>query len=313
MTSAEKRLKLFETNSTGMVALGLGLPDTFVCPLCMSVFSKDALDPKYTPKGPEYRLTLDHIIPDALGGSLCTLACKECNNGMGNSLEAVLKEQFVVEDAVNGTGKLRARLIGEFGNVAVDVNFPSNSGQTLLLEELPENSNPAHIKSLEKMLVGTEENPLIGPRSELNFKFEHQPGIVGAALYHSAYLMMFHYFGYPFALSILGKQIRAQLREPDKHILSRYFPVPPEEWVAANVDAVQKHAVVLIQDPYVGIHVMLRFQPTKGLPRVIGVALADFDGKSWPTVPGGRVRGLIARIKKDGVDLPPWVPRAWPP
>gem|GEM_PF-2612924 len=308
-SAAEKRQKLFEVNSAGMVALGMGKPDTFVCPLCVKVFTKDDLKPIDTLKGPEFRLTLAHIIPEALGGTLCTLACKDCNNWVGKSLEAPLKEHFLVEDAVNGTGKLRTRLAGNFGRVGVEVSFPGDGGQPWQLEPVAKISNPAHTVSLDKMLEGTEANPQAGPHSELKFEYKHQPGVVGAALYHAAYLMMFHYFGYWFVASPLGVKLRAQFREPDKEILPGYFPVPPEDWVAANVDAARKHAVVMIHEPYIVIHVIMRFQPDKGLPRVIGVALSDLDGKSWPTGSVGLVRGDIVRIKADWERLPPWVPR----
>jgi hypothetical protein len=207
---------------------------------------------------------------------------------------------------------LRARLVGDFGNVGVEVSFPGGSGEPWQLEQVTKISNPAHTASLDNMLGGIDENPQAGPLCELKFEYEHQSGAIGAALYHAAYLMMFHYFGYPFVASPLGAQLREQLRQPDKDILPRYFPVPPADWAITNVDATRKHAVVLIQDPYIGIHVIMRFQPDRGLPRVIGVALADLDGKSWPTDPVELVRGTIVRIKADGEGLPPWVPRKTP-
>jgi len=80
--AAEKRQKLFEVNSAGLVALRMGKPDTFVCPLCVKVFTKDDLKPKDTLRGTELQLTLAHMIPEALGGRLCTLACKDCNNAV---------------------------------------------------------------------------------------------------------------------------------------------------------------------------------------------------------------------------------------
>lgn len=308
MSAAEKRRKLFEVYSAGLHALRLGELETFVCPLCLKVFTKDDLETKDTPNGPELPLTLAHIIPEALGGTLCTLACKDCNNGVGKSLEAALKEQFVVEDAVNGMGTLQARLAGDFGNIGVEVSFPGG-GQPWQVEPVARITNPTHSDALDKMLAAAGADPQAWPRGELKFRYRHQPGAVGAALYHAAYLMMFHYFGYPFVLSPLAEQLRVQFCEPDNDILPRYFPVPPDAWIAANVDSLRKHAVVLIQHPYVGVHVMLRFQPNEGLPRVIGVALSDLDGKSWPTGPVGLVRGSIIRLKTDGEGLPPWVPR----
>lgn len=305
---ALKRLRLFEVNSAGLVALGLAEPNIFICPLCLKHFPKDDLTFRETSNGSECQLTLAHIIPESLGGTLCTLACKECNSGVGKSLEAVLKEQFVAEDAINGSGSLRARLVGEFGNVGVDVGFPGGC-QPWQLVPVPRITNPVHNASLEQMLEGTDVDPQTGPRCELRFEYEHQPGVVGAALYHAAYMMLFHYFGYPFAYSPLGEQLREQFRQPEKDILPRYFPVPSDDWVAANLDAVRKHAVVLIQEPYIGIHIIMRFQPEKGFPRVIGVALADLDGNSWPIETIGQVRGFIVHIKTSGEELPPWVPQ----
>ena len=70
----------------------------------------------------------------------------------------------------------------------------------------------------------------------------------------------------------------------------------------------------------------LSYQPVDRLPTQVnytaamgeklaahfGVALADLDGKSWPTDPVELVRGTIVRIKADGEGLPPWVPRKTP-
>jgi hypothetical protein len=60
-------------------------------------------------------LTLGHVLPEALGGSFCTLSCAPCNNDMGSDLEAFLLERFRAEDALNGIGNLAGRLEGDFG------------------------------------------------------------------------------------------------------------------------------------------------------------------------------------------------------
>lgn len=102
------------------------------------------------------------------------------------SLESTLKEQFVVEDAVSDTGTPQARLAGPFGNVGVEVNFPGGA-QPWQLEPVAKISNPAHPAALDKMLDGVgadQADPHAGPRCEV-----HQPGAVGAALYHSVYLV----------------------------------------------------------------------------------------------------------------------------
>src|SRR5262249_5365569 len=82
--TSEKRKRLFDLFSAN---LSLYLPEhagMFACPLCMYLFTRDDL----TDSSPA--LTFAHYIPHFCGGKLgdCTLACAECNSGIGHGLES---------------------------------------------------------------------------------------------------------------------------------------------------------------------------------------------------------------------------------
>ncbi|MBK9209082.1 MAG: hypothetical protein IPL71_12575 [Anaerolineales bacterium] len=47
-------------------------------------------------------LTLEHIIPSALGGKFITLTCKECNSKSGELLDAHLIQRLRTEDILTG-------------------------------------------------------------------------------------------------------------------------------------------------------------------------------------------------------------------
>ncbi len=103
--NAARRAMLFDqfTKQRGHEDVTRG--EIFFCPLCRTPFSREALDPAHL------RLTLAHIIPDALGGTWTTLACDECNNDKGgHELEADLAASMRVSDWVQGTGSLEVRM-----------------------------------------------------------------------------------------------------------------------------------------------------------------------------------------------------------
>ncbi|MBN2502846.1 MAG: HNH endonuclease, partial [Anaerolineales bacterium] len=71
----KKKEKLFDLYSTSL-AINSNLTDWFICPLCHRGFKKEHLE----------SLTLEHIIPQSLGGKLVTLTCWKCNKRVGQVL-----------------------------------------------------------------------------------------------------------------------------------------------------------------------------------------------------------------------------------
>src|SRR5207244_834420 len=80
---------------------------------------RDALDP------PE-KLSIEHSIPDALGGTLATatLVCTDCNNNMGAKIDSHLATRFDAEEFLAGLSGEPQRAwitVGDKGRVRADL------------------------------------------------------------------------------------------------------------------------------------------------------------------------------------------------
>lgn len=77
-----------------------------MCPMCGASFSRDAIE--------SHELSIEHVIPESLGGTLKTLTCTKCNNKSGTMLEAHLVRRFTNQDfmARKSTRPLRGEVMG---------------------------------------------------------------------------------------------------------------------------------------------------------------------------------------------------------
>jgi len=285
--NAKLREKLFNDYTRRLEAVS-GTKDTFVCPICLRPFGRDAL------VGEHPKLTLAHVLPEALGGSFCTLTCAPCNNDMGSELEAYIVERFKTEDAMQGVGKLPGRLEGEFGNVGIEFKAaPPGEPWTVLIIE--KQTNPMVLAKLNAALDADEGPAQVAGR--ITPRYRNQPCRISAALYQSTYLLMFAYFGYDFVNDPRYAKLREQILKPDEDILPREFDIPPEAW--ANAMLPEAHGVMIVKEPSSFIMPVFQLRPTGGRGRVVGVSLPGLDNTAWPP-PGskGKVKGVIARFRR---------------
>ncbi|MBX7106043.1 MAG: HNH endonuclease [Gemmataceae bacterium] len=283
------REKLFDDYAERLARQIGGGTRTFVCPICQEKFAKNDV------YGENPRLTLAHVIPEALGGTFCTLACAGCNNNIGCELEAYLLDRFRAEDAMRGVGTIGGRLVGDFGSVGVEFRS-APSGEPWPLFIIEKQTNLAVIRELETALDVPVESGTAMIKSSIKPYFRHRPSRVSAALYQSAFLAMFAYFGYEFAFDTRYAKLRDQIQKPDETILPGVFDQPPEAW--ANEVLPEPHSVMMVKRPYSYILPVFRLRPKVGLSRVIGVPLPGLDDPVWPPVrPRGKVDGVLVRFR----------------
>lgn len=288
---AIEREQLFNSLNARLLAIRPESGDTILCPICVRPFGREALE------GNDPILTLAHIIPDALGGNRCTLACKDCNNGNGEELEAFLVRRFRDEDFLTGVGTKNCRLRGDFGSIGVEVQAGQPDGSWALLI-IDKQTNPAHRQNLDEALAENTQ-----AAAGLNLTFEHNPHQVIAAIYQSAYLQLFDMFGYQVVLDPRFEPLRQQIRNPESEILPRTFTIPPDDWVEKSFENMP-YVILFAKEPVSSIRVCLRFRPDGGLPRVLCITLPGMDSESWPEDVNGKVRGEIFRIRGDRSQLP---------
>ena len=172
---------------------------TFVCPLCFHGFSEAAIDAGL--------LSIEHIVPSSVGGTLETLTCKECNNKTGSSLDAHLQRRISSEDTIRGLTEesLRGKVkIGE-GEFTADIKLSQERVEVTALRSY---SNPG---SLDKSVMEIEAGA-----SSMNFQVNlgFTRTASSAAVVRSAYLVMFHHFGYGYIKFDLLDRLRRFILNP---------------------------------------------------------------------------------------------------
>jgi hypothetical protein len=293
--TARLRERLFDDYSERLARVRPGLAATFICPLCQKPFTRDAL------AGDQPALTLAHVLPEALGGSFCTLTCTPCNNDMGSDLEAFLLERFRAEDAMKGVGTMAGRLEGAFGSVGVEFQVaPPGEPWTIIV--IDKQTNPAVLRNLDESLDAPAASGAAQVSSGIKPRFRHRPNRVSAAIYQSAFLLMFAYFSYEFAFDPRYAKLREQILKPDEEILPGVFDLPPDSWCNQHLSADRPHLVLFVKEPSPFIMPVFRLCPKGGLPRVVGVPLPGLDDSAWPPGPRGRVKGVIVRFRSEKDD-----------
>lgn len=295
--SAARRAHLFEqfTKQRGHEDVTRG--EFFFCPLCRDPFGRDALDPA------NLRLTLAHIIPEALGGTWTTLACDKCNNDKGgHELEADLAASMRVSDWAQGTGSLEIRA-GDGRVRATATRFPAEN--RLHFEITTPMASPA-VQEMKRRYEAVAQNPAAAQPMKFTLPW-YRPGRCWSAVCQSAYLLMFHYYGYDFARSPTYGPLRQQILRPDEKIVSGNIFVMGED-VAANVLQGRQAAVMFMLKPVRAVLAVMRFRspgkvntvlgvlmPGPGEPPLEPVGITDCSGTVVPHEPEmmGKQQGLF--------------------
>lgn len=200
----------------------------YLCPLCMKnlvYFIKD--DNLYTTS----EFDDDHFPPESVGGRNKILVCKLCNSEAGRSFDFVFKKALHHRSYAlglpNATLELRAKIStiqGHYkGAITIDPDQQSaiaffHNKKTPLLNAWKESSATDHNYSVELTIFKLDDE-----------KF-------GRALLKAAYLYCFQFWGYSFAYSANGANMRkvlaGELEYPVKSVASfqlEYKDVPLPE------------------------------------------------------------------------------------
>jgi hypothetical protein len=176
--------------------------DIFRCPMCLKDFDRAALED-------DQKLTLGHIIPEAVGGKVFTLECGECNHNIGGTYDSHVNKMKKLIDWVRrreGTKKL-IRLKGGESDTAAYLSW--GKGPMAFIEATNENDPNYQIcsKRLGPQFMQGSFKCQITAETRLNCEWTILSAI------HSAFLMMFYCFGYEYILSPEADIIRKIIHE----------------------------------------------------------------------------------------------------
>jgi hypothetical protein len=164
--------------------------ELFLCPICHRLFSWEGND----------LLTIEHVVPKKLGGTMKTLTCKKCNNEYGSELISKLKFNLDMEDKVKNKKPFDAKMTIDGKSVVVDYII----GEKHELITQVHRSNPASIEHITSRFSSTNLPPKISLKFNVGYKKETEQ----LAVLLICYLALFRHFGYFYALSPWGLQTR---------------------------------------------------------------------------------------------------------
>jgi HNH endonuclease len=180
MTRKEARSRLlFDLLARDLSRVNPAISGEFWCPLCTRRFNAGAITRK--------ELSVEHVIPSALGGTVETLTCKSCNNRHGRGMEGQLVNAIRRLDTLDGNGPLPGVFHSDRGSVAV--NFLLSESGMIDIRIVGKASHPAGIQAMRN---------LTAPGSTLNFtlNFGFIPQEYWRAVIRMAYLATFDSLGY---------------------------------------------------------------------------------------------------------------------
>lgn len=210
------RRRLFDLYATNLQHCYVDVPHGYVCPICGDGYYRRAVEPE------TLALTLAHTYPESCGGPrrLSVLACGACNARIGDTYEHHLKRDYLNMAALSGQGtaSVQARMYLPDGS-SMGVTASRNE-HGFAFREIAAQTNPKH-----------RENFMAFPPPGEPYRFSfvvQQPSDrhVAVALLHSAYLLLFRYFGYEYFHFGNCQRIRAVLMSEE----------PPEQKPFVSLD-----------------------------------------------------------------------------
>jgi hypothetical protein len=159
----------------------------FICPLCHRGFNQDMMG----------GLSIEHVIPEKLGGNIKTLTCEKCNKDFGSKLISKLVTNLSYKDIFSG--KSNKPVDAQMEILGKEINIEYYPGETNKLNPQPKRSNPKNIAYHNKLFENNQVSDF-----KLTFKTGYKSEYEQMAVLLISYLLLFRYFGYSYAFNRWG-------------------------------------------------------------------------------------------------------------
>ena len=171
-----------------------------MCPICLRFFARTENLTK--------SVSIEHIVPDALGGRVTTLTCRRCNNTAGTQLDSHLVKRVRVEGR---TKPILADVNFRGTKFRGEVHLPESASDSFSIYGIPKQSDPREINRFFSLL---DEGIWDGQELKLRLELDYVPVRSAVALLRSAYLLMFRLFGYRYVCDRSAVVIRESISQP---------------------------------------------------------------------------------------------------
>jgi len=199
---------------TGLAASAKYIVDEelgYICPLCLSIVRNPS------------DLSQEHVPPQAVGGRVLCLLCKNCNNRAGHSIDAAMAERVAAKKVLSeGTRKKFVDL--KFDDVSVRAKLlrTGTHGEFSVPQKY---NNPDHLKEFCNRI----QEPQNSTSFEVWYQHQFNDHYAMVGYLKAAYLYAFANFGYGYILQECMDLVRNQIRAPKQKVIWKWWLARREE------------------------------------------------------------------------------------
>lgn len=239
--SKKRKEKLFEL---GVLAAekALGTQELYFCPLCGDSFDHAGLI--------QGKLTLEHVPPKSHGGKGIILTCQECNNKAGHTVDSAAHRRKEL------TGFIRTlyhKQEGEAGLATFEADgrkinvLVSNDGRTTNIRVLDKNNDPEAVRYLQEYMKNlADSGNAVGTQFQITAKARYHKRFSEISDLRSAFLVCSARFGYSYSFSKALVRVRAQILNPDKEILEKWYVNIKAQSDLPTLAVAEKEGIVIV-------------------------------------------------------------------
>ena len=230
-----ERARLFDRYASNFTLYRPQYQNVFICPLCLNGFDRLALDNDL--------LTVEHCVPESVGGSILTLTCKKCNNEDGTRVDSHLSERLRSDDFAEGVGQgpYDSDISIEGNRMKSNVIFGRDQGHAIdiqIVQRATDLRGKVRRPALKELSSGRE-----GIQGSMSFAFKFSHHVARVAMMRAAYLTMFRYYGYSYIFYKELALVRTQIRNPKEAI------IPQEAVLQLPVGPCRPNIPVIVTSP----------------------------------------------------------------
>ncbi|WP_146403470.1 HNH endonuclease [Pseudobythopirellula maris] len=182
---------LRDMDDNGIAASG---SNAIICPLC---WKEARLD----------ELTIEHVIPGSVGGTLKTLTCKKCNNDQGSRIDSHLSNYMRTQDRFSGNKPMKAKMTVAGYPTSVDIDWLKGRKDIRIIGQA---TNPKNSLAIQRLFSEGKNPPL-----EFTIPYGFSDDGIRLAILRCAYLSVLSTSGYSLLINPAMGKIRGRFHDPD--------------------------------------------------------------------------------------------------
>lgn len=193
MTCDAKRAKFeFFRNSLAAAGIATSDDDSLICPLCWQ-------------ETPYKDISLEHIVPDSVGGRQTTLTCRRCNNDHGRDLDSHLAQYQRIKDAFQGHGTLKTKLNVNGHEMIANLRWGDGQKNFHVIDKA---TNPVASDASQREFSDGKVSTI-----DFTIYLDYIKNNFQTAILRAAYLVLFKCYGYEYAHHEIVQVIRRRIAD----------------------------------------------------------------------------------------------------